>query len=217
MTQADFFAEVNQRLDRLEASMMEKFGNRRMTTRERIRNFNKAFGRPVNDSYTPVDIETRELLGKLLLEEAVEYVVKGLGCDVKIDIEAGRPKDEGYFRVEHREGVQLDPLEITDGLADVNVVIHFNSHWHGINLDRATEIVDDSNMSKLDPHGLPIINGVTVGYRAMGWDGWAATPAESKYDSTKPIGKILKGPDFYPPTAYLSELIATAGNNAEDS
>jgi predicted HAD superfamily Cof-like phosphohydrolase len=212
LTMADFFADVNQRLDKIENNIARAALDRPMTTRERIRRFHLAFGVQVNDSWTDMDVATRELRGNLLLEEAVEYITKGLGLRI-IDLD-GDPtlpvadrKGGSSLRAVLDEGERLDPIECVDGLADVNVVIHGSAHTHGFNLDKATAIADDSNMSKLDPHGLPIINGVTVGY-AQGDPG---------YDSTKPIGKILKGPDFYPPTAYLSELIATAGNNSEDS
>ena len=155
-----------------------------MDTRQKIRLFNLAFGRPVNSVVQEsLPIAERELLGKLLLEEALEYAVKGLGLDVKIDVEAGRPIDEQYVRIEHREGVPMNVKEIIDGLADVDVVNHFAAHWHGFNLNYATHIVNESNMSKLDSNGKPIINH----------------PDSPLYDPNKPIGKILKGPGFREP------------------
>lgn len=151
-----------------------------------IRGFNKAFGRPVNTMPADLTVTERELLAKLLIEEAVESVVLGLGCDVKIDVEAGRPIDEQYIRVEHREGVLYDPIEYADGMGDVNVVIHFSSHWAGFNLDRITHHINDSNMSKT-VDGKALINGETPGYREH----------EPGFDPAKPIGKILKGPNFW--------------------
>ena len=197
--------EVLARIEALEARM----GNQPLTIRERIRRFSLAFGRPVNESYTPVSVEERELLGKLLLEECVEYVVKGLGCAVSV---YQHPGDDGdnFMDVDHIEGVPLNPIEIADGLADVNVVVNFNSHWHGINLDRATAIVDDSNMSKLDDDGKAIINGVTPGYR-----NYHIQKDEPGFDPSKPKGKILKSANFYPPEAGLSQLLAEVGQNKE--
>lgn len=156
-------------------------------TRDAVRDFNLAFGRPVNESLANLTVTERELLGKLLIEEAVETVVLGLGLDVAIDVKAGRPADEAFVKVEHREGVKYDPVEFADGLGDVNIVIHFSAHWAGFNLDRVTDHINDSNMSKLDPSGKPIINGETEGFR-QGQDG---------FDSSKPIGKILKSPQFW--------------------
>jgi predicted HAD superfamily Cof-like phosphohydrolase len=218
-TASDFYADIHRRLDKIENSIARAVMDRPMTTHERIRQFNLMFDRPVNVSYTPIDIETRELLGSILLEEVVEYITKGLGCEIisvvnGVSVASRRNGDE--LKVQHVEGEQLDPLEIADGLGDVDVVIHFNAHWHGIHLDKVTAIIDDSNKSKLGPDGKPIINGVTPGYRISHPDAEHGFK-EPGYDSTKPIGKILKGPDFYPPTAYLSQLIATAGNNSEDS
>jgi predicted HAD superfamily Cof-like phosphohydrolase len=189
-----------------------------------IRDFSRAFQRPVNESWADnLPIADRELLGKLLLEEVTEYLVKGLGLTImNMDGETVMDIDGGGLMLEHNEGVQLNPVEIVDGLADVNVVIHFNAHWHGFNLDAATEIVNDSNMSKLGPDGQPIINGVTRGYRTAEACGeetvrWRKDFAgEEGFDPNKPIGKILKGPDFYEPGPLLSQLIMSATGNCED-
>ena len=184
-------------------------------TRELIREFNLAFHRPVNESWTDVTVSERELLGKLLIEEAVEYVTLGLGLDVKIDIEAARPKDEGYVRVSYNNGPAVNPVECVDGLADVNVVIHHVAHWHGFNLDMATEIVHDSNMSKLDENGNPIINGLTPGYRQPLTKLGNPLEAEDGFDSAKPIGKILKGLNFLDPQNRLQDLIRNGRNTHE--
>lgn len=175
------------------------------TTRELIRKFNAAFDRPVNNSWTQLTVTERELLGKLLLEETLEYVTKGLGLEI-----TWVPEGENPFYLQP-DDIQLgatqlvDPVECVDGLADVNVVAHFAAHWHGFNLDRATEIVNESNMSKLGDDGKPIINGVTP-------DSTGGGPI---IDPSKPIGKILKSPNFVDPATRLRELLMTENNNAE--
>lgn len=183
-----------------------------LTTREQVRAFNNAFERPVHESWTNMSVTDRILVGKLLFEEVREYIEKGLGLDFVID---GRRFSEAHetMDLEHFEGRVVDPVECVDGLADVNIVIHFNAHWHGFNLDRATTIVNDSNMSKLDENGQPIINGVSDGYRIEEEKARhdAGLPG---FDPAKPIGKILKGPNYWEPTSLLSALIAEAGNNA---
>lgn len=188
-----------------------------LTTREQVRAFNNAFERPVHESWTDMSVTDRILVGKLLFEEVHEYITKGLGLDFVID---GRRFSEAHetMDLEHFEGRVVDPVEVVDGLADVNIVIHFNAHWHGFNLDRATTIVNDSNMSKLGQDGRPIINGVTDGYRAdVLYAGRAEGDTEYRnedgYDPAKPIGKILKGPNYWEPTSLLSALICEAGNN----
>ena len=168
-----------------------------MGTRELIRDFNIAFGRPVNDELTPPSVSDRVLLGKLILEECVETLTKGLGLTIHAkDVMNIRPDN---FDVVHREGDLFDAVEAIDGLADMNVVIHFMAHWMGMNLDRATEIVNESNMSKLGEDGKPIIND----------------PAGDWFDDSKPIGKILKGPNYWDAQPKLRELIMMAGVNRD--
>lgn len=179
-----------------------------LTTREQVRAFNNAFERPVHESWTNMSVTDRILVGKLLLEEVREYIEKGLGLDFVID---GRRFSEAHetMDLEHFEGRVMDPVECVDGLADVNIVIHFNAHWHGFNLDRATTIVNDSNMSKLGQDGRPIINAShCICKRPVPHTGGCETN-----DPSKPIGKILKGPNFWEPTSLLSALICEAGNN----
>lgn len=196
-----------------------------LTTREQVRGFNNAFERPVHESWTNMSVTDRLLVGQLLLEEVVEYIDKGLGITIVHECNGGEYSEvidhqslqHGNLLLRHDEGRVMDPVECVDGLADVNIVIHFNAHWHGFNLDRATTIVNDSNMSKLGADGRPIINGVTEGYRcdknqADIRDGTRGK-CEPGFDPTKPIGKILKGPNYWEPTSLLSALIAEAGNN----
>lgn len=178
-----------------------------MGTRELIRDFNIAFGRPVNDELTPPSVSDRILLGKLILEECLETLQKGLGLSIVHECNGGeysevlshKALEHGELIVRHDEGHMFDAVETIDGLADMNVVIHFMAHWMGMNLDRATEIVNDSNMSKLGEDGKPIIND----------------PAGDWFDDSKPIGKILKGPNYWDAQPKLRELIMTAGVNRD--
>lgn len=178
-----------------------------MGTRELIRDFNIAFGRPVNDELTPPSVSDRILLGKLILEECLETLQKGLGLSIVHECNGGeysevlshKALEHGELIVRHDEGHMFDAVETIDGLADMNVVIHYMAHWMGMNLDAATEIVNDSNMSKLGEDGRPIIND----------------PAGDWFDDSKPIGKILKGPNYWDAQPKLIELLATAGANRD--
>lgn len=189
-----------------------------MNTRDMIREFSLAFGRPVHDDLTIPSVSDRILLGKLLLEECVETITKGLGLTIHTrDV---MNVSEGNFDVVHLEGRIFDDVETIDGLADVNVVIHFMAHWMGMNLDRATEIVHESNMSKLAEDGKPIINGETPGYRDAAClaelnigEGFADD--EEGFDASKPVGKILKGPNYWDAQPKLTQLIMTAGANRD--
>lgn len=179
-------------------------------TRDAVRDFNLAFGRPVNESLANLTVTERELLGKLLIEEAIETVTLGLGLKLVVKprwvaesnmqvelLHDDNSPTEGELTLVLNEGQKYDPVEFADGLGDVNIVIHFSAHWAGFNLDRVTDHINDSNMSKLDPSGKPIINGETPGYQ----NGLRALDNseydEPGFDPTKPIGKILKSPQFW--------------------
>lgn len=180
------------------------------TTREMIREFSRAFGRPINESVVELSEAERLLLGKLLLEECMEYCFKGLGLELhSTDMVAW---DESKFELKVRRNAKYDPIESADGLGDMNVVIHFNANWHGFNLDRVTAEIHDSNMSKLDANGKPIINGWVNcetcngrGVELMGREYEPETCRECNgvgktlLDPTKPTGKILKSPNFRKP------------------
>ena len=185
-------------------------------TRGMIGDFQRAFKRPIHDTLqTKLSPEDRLLLGSILIEEAIETVTKGLGLKVMVNIDgcdspdsfnnlmvSSVDEDNLYLEVDNH--ANYDPIETADGLGDINVVIHFNAHWLGMNLDRITQEINDSNMSKLDEKGRPIINGVTEGYRDKAClaennigEGWADD--EEGFRADLPIGKILKGPNFRKP------------------
>ena len=183
------------------------------TTRQMIREFSTAFNRPVNtECQKTLTDEDRILLGKLILEECLEYIHDGLGLDIH-----GMTFD-GYGLIDHTDMDlnvnpyrSYDPIESADALGDMNVVIHFNAHWHGFNLDRVTEEIHRSNMSKLAEDGTPIINGVTPGYRGRE-EGFPAQAYEKGFDPAKPVGKILKGPNYFKPNL---QPILDAGNQED--
>lgn len=179
-------------------------------TRDMIAEFQRAFGRPIHDVLqTNLSPEDRLLLGSILLEEVVETVTKGLGLQVVANLDFMKvdstnlavlaDHEEDHISLEVNPEATYDPIETADGLGDTNVVIHFAAHWAGMNLDKITEVINDSNMSKLASDGTPIINGVTQGYRAEGMSVGGAPCAEIGYRADLPIGKILKGPNFYKP------------------
>ena len=175
-----------------------------MNTRDMIAEFQRAFQRPINDVLVKnPSVSDRLLLASILYEEVVETITQGLGIDI-IDKDSGAvvagycPVDKVFFNhheLYHNEGRFYDPIETADGLGDINVVIHFNAHWLGMNLDRITQEINDSNMSKLAEDGTPIINGVTPGFSYNE----NAEEGEEGFRADLPIGKILKGPNFRQP------------------
>lgn len=167
-----------------------------MNMREKTREFNLAFGRPVNDTLVELSIEDRILLGNLLLEETVEYITKGLGLAIAAKDMVNW--DQTQFKCVPRErDPGVDPVECADGLGDVNVIIHFNAHWQGFDLDAVTDAIHESNMSKLDENGQPLINGITEGYRE----------GEDGFDPLKPIGKILKSVNWIEAGPKIAKII----------
>lgn len=176
-----------------------------MNTRDMIGEFQRAFKRPVNDTLVKnLSVTDRLLLGKILFEETLETIEKGLGLRLAVSNDHEYTNDfidngiqysvadcssgDSNFALTHIEGDRYDPIETADGIGDVNVVIHFIAHWLGMNLDRITAIINDSNMSKLDENGEPIINGEGIAAEGQPW-----------HKPELPVGKILKSKNFYKP------------------
>lgn len=188
------------------------------TTRMQVADFHLALGAPVRIMPESLTVSERELRAQLLMEEVIEHITLGLGIQLVFRTSedniiplTGKYAD-GVIEARHFEGDRYDPIETADGLGDINVIIHGTAHVCGFNLDKITDHICDSNMSKMDPEtGKGIINGYTEGYRAAGWDGHRDTPAESNYDPSKPVGKGLKGPNFWDAKPGLPAIIA-AGN-----
>jgi len=65
-----------------------------------------------------------------------------------------------------------DIIEVADALTDILYVTYGAGHSFGINLDKCFNEVQDSNMSKLDENKQPIYND---------------------------NGKVMKGPNYFPP------------------
>lgn len=163
----------------------------------KIREFHEVFGRPVRDeTVVNLSLEERILRAQLMWEEFHEWVHKGLGLEmvitpqwvsddenpVAVDMDEGQREGNVRFRALQ----DYDPVEAADGLADIVVIAYGSALHQGINLDNCICEVHDSNMSKTFD-GKPVVNGETEGYRE----------GEPGFDPSKPIGKILKGPNYW--------------------
>jgi predicted HAD superfamily Cof-like phosphohydrolase len=115
------------------------------TPQQMVREFHEAYGMPVADKPRHISGERRALRWVLMDEELRETGV-AMGDN---DLE-----------------------EIAKELADLLYVTYGTAVEYGINLDRAFELVHQSNMSKLGPDGEPIF---------------------------REDGKVLKGPNYAPP------------------
>ena len=112
--------------------------------------------------------------------EKVENFMLAFGQDIKVSPElADFNTAELRLDLINEEVQELsiaidndDIVEIADALTDILYVVYGAGHAYGIDLDECFNEVHDSNMSKLGEDGRPI-------YRAD--------------------GKVLKGPDYFPP------------------
>ena len=173
--------------------------------------FHARFGMMINDKPVVPTEDDRVLRGKLILEETIETLCKGLGLEV-YDTDGGEPMAIGKVnQLSVRVAGPYDPVETLDGLADVKVDTNGTAVAFGLPMEAADREVFHSNMSKLDSEGNPIINGYTPGYRAAAWDGKHETPAEPGYRADQPVGKGLKSSNFREPD--IEGLLSRYGVN----
>jgi predicted HAD superfamily Cof-like phosphohydrolase len=130
------------------------------TTREQVGEFHTLFRAPIRTELTALSVSEQLLRGNLLLEEVLEYFKAcGLYLTIKPDAPSNHMEDvTDELVLEHQEGWIQDPVEMADGLGDINYIIHGTAHCMGIDLDAVTTEIHDSNMSKLGSDGQPIIN-----------------------------------------------------------
>lgn len=135
--------------------------------------FMRKFGQPVHARVVAVPPEAdRVLRGRLVLEETFELIA-ALGLKVSIDGSEPVAIDPKSVIPSINPDVEYDPVETLDALGDIIVVTKGSGLQLGLPVDEAVlDQVCPSNMSKLGADGKPF------------------------YDEG---GKILKGPDFFPP------------------
>jgi len=166
-------------------------------TENLVYEFHKAFG--INTDYE-WSSKTLALRLRLMLEEFAEFEEavlhlisekSGVDCDMIGDYLRYR-ESELMTEEDVYAGTELSEhalkVEVVDAMGDMEYINYGTADILGIPLDQAVDIIHDSNMSKLGDDGKPIING-----------------QNGNYDPTRPIGKILKGPNYHKP--YLDELV----------
>lgn len=124
---------------------------------EKRKNFNKAFNLPISDKPTLIGVDRVLLQFNMMKEELEEYYDAGMG---------------------------FDRVLTADALIDMQEILLGMFAEHGM-LDLIPELyneVHDSNMSKLDDNGKPLING-----------------ENGVYDTTRPMGKVIKSKNFKEP------------------
>lgn len=130
------------------------------SAQELVKEFHETYGQPVRVKPT-LDVPERELRMNLIAEEFSELV-------------------EAY--------AADDFTEMVDAWGDLIYVIYGAALTHGVDLNKVLEEIQQSNMSKLDEEGNPIV---------------------------REDGKILKGKNFFPPNIE-GVLNAQREGNTED-
>lgn len=127
--------------------------------------FQTGFNLTFNDSPVILDNKEAKLRHDLLKEENEEYL------DAV------------------KEG---DLVEIADALGDQLYLVLGSIVSHGLQhvIEDVFDAIQDSNMSKLDQNGKPIING-----------------ENGIFHSDKPIGKVIKSPNFFTPTLRIKNIL----------
>lgn len=130
----------------------------------------------------------------LIAEEFIELIEAAYGD------KSGAVLKDAWLEAQKLDEGNRDLVEVADALADLDYVEKGLAVEAGIPLDAVFSIVHESNMSKLDENGDPILS-----------DG--VTP--SAYDGkVKPAGKILKGPNFFEATPELEKLLGAKSKKA---
>ena len=130
-----------------------------------LEDFQQGFGLTYNQRPINLPVSEGKLRYKLLKEENEEYL----------------------------EAVKMgDRTEIADALGDQLYIVLGSIVSHGMQgiIEDVFAAIHESNMSKLDGNGNPIVNG-----------------ENGVYDKTKPIGKVLKSDQYFTPTARIEKLL----------
>lgn len=193
------------------------------TNFQRTRRFHQVMGLTVRDVPGEPSEAERLLRAKLLFEETLETITKGLGIAMTFDVGDQtyciEPDDEGN-QIDFEIAGSYDPVETLDGLADVKVIANGTAVQFGLPMEEGDLEVFESNMSKLDENGNPIVNRCKypIGEGAETQDclnqlhHGECVDTDHLIDPTKPIGKLLKSPQFRP--ADIGRVIREAHEKA---
>lgn len=137
-------------------------------TIEKVKIFHETFGHPVAEILNPGTKKLRELRVNLIAEELTE-LCEALGVCLHIN------RVDGEYQVSvlaEAEDSEVDIVETADALGDLDYVVQGANLVFGIPSEKVLDEIQDSNMSKADEDGKPIL---------------------------REDGKILKGPNYFKP------------------
>ena len=159
-----------------------------------VRQFHRAFGHPVEPKPVKISLEEAKL-GFGLIAEEYQELYDALFGGLKFGDDA-TPLEVSELKDEQREAGEEegfgDIVEVADAIGDLIWVLFGLAARIGITATPIIETIARSNMSKLGADGLPIYaqEGNPDGY---------------------PVGKILKGPNYEPPTEAIKAELRAQG------
>lgn len=155
----------------------------RQTPFEKVGEFHRTFGHPVNEAPVVPDDARIRLRLSLIGEEFGELIeaVTGETQQAKLVHQLAENLLDQISKLEG-EDFDVDLTETADALTDITVVTNGSGHEFGLDLDATGDEVHRSNMSKLGEDGKPI------------------------YDER---GKIMKGPNYFKPN--LAKVLGLSG------
>lgn len=184
------------------------------STQQNIKDWMSKFGQDTPTKPTIPSLEVRKLRAKLILEEALETIVFGLGIQAFALDENGVSCGLSYFLHILREGklgfsessYEPNLEQIADGVADLNFVSYGTAIACGIDMEEIESEVLRSNLSKLwtrreIPSSYPIPEGYTltcVKEHLAGEQTCSATVDERSTLMKDQYGKIIKSPSYSP-------------------
>ncbi len=124
---------------------------------QQVKDFMRLFAQATPEKPIQLDTATATLRARLILEEAFETVVKGLGLSVQIYTEEGMATihQDNLKDIISAQGIgfikenEVDLVELADGLADLAYVGEFGTAVAaGIDLEPIQDAVHASNMTK---------------------------------------------------------------------
>lgn len=123
------------------------------TPQQDVARMMRAFGQEIKAVPELPDAATRLLRGRLILEETLETLVRGLGLHISVE------HGDEQFVIHSIKDLKVsvegpgDLVELADGTADMKVVVYGTDNAAGLNAQTIFEEVMDSNMSKTYPDG----------------------------------------------------------------
>lgn len=126
---------------------------------KKVEKFMQLAGQDTPGKLVELDPETRVLRAKLILEEALETIEKGLGVSINYDSYGGTFSPEFeinlelFKQLEFKANKKYDPINIIDGCCDIKVVTTGTLVALGVPDEPFQNEVDKNNLDKFGPGG----------------------------------------------------------------